>query len=205
MARWSESAFLRSQNVACAKSLPFAEQKRIYFRQLLAPLTGWSQRNKQIKPPPPSPPPTNQPVLDFRARSTPADDSLEKLPLWNCVRRFRAGGAHAFFLVHDPHLGRRQPSTLKAHPASIRRSSTNFLILSTKRPLSNLSQKGWTFGHHSFAIESSRQIPLTCSRHTERTPTHARSRVPATKGPQTRPSSPSRPRFSGIASQFFIV
>ena len=88
-----------SQNEAapCAKSLPFAEQKRIYLRQLLAPLTGWSQRNKQIKPPPPSPPPTNQPVLDFRARSTPADDSLEKLPLWNCVRRFRAGGAHAFF------------------------------------------------------------------------------------------------------------
>ena len=131
---------MRSQNevAPCAKSLPFAEQKRIYFRQLLAPLTGWSQRKKQKKSPPPSPPPTNQPVLDFRARSTPADDSLEKLPLWNCVRRFRAGGAHAFFLVHDPHLGRRQPSTLKAHPASIRRCSTsNFLILSTKRPLSD--------------------------------------------------------------------
>ena len=139
MARWSESAFLRSQNeAALRKELAFRRTKANLYEA--APGTSYRlvTAKQTKKPPPPSPPPSNQPVLDFRARSTPADDSLEKLPLWNCVRRFRAGGAHAFFLVHDPHLGRRQPSTLKAHPASIRRCSTsNFLILSTKRPLSD--------------------------------------------------------------------
>ena len=82
--------------------------------------------------------------------------------------------------VHVPHLGRRQPNDVSDESAAARARRGSELSY----PLDQLFVL--VFRSPFVAIESSRAPPA--GRHTERTPTHT------IQCPQTRPSSPSRPR-----------